>query len=206
MLFPISKQTCFFRTVFLFASSYVQCLFVIETVEFNIFCVWEKSMISTRWNYWLNRKKSSVHSLNTFGIVRYSSEICWKNSETFAWPLDIIRIRFGNLWGLAEATRKEILSGTFFSAINKIIRGCLENRNSYFYLLSHKEKVLFFIFLYREGSVIADFVVNFKTTGDATVLETASGILKDSLNQSRNSSSFGEFLVDPTHAFLVGKM
>lgn len=72
--------------------------------------------------------------------------------------------------------------------------------------MSHKEKVLFFIFLYREGSVIADFVVNFKMTGNATVLETAYRILKDSLNQSRNSSSFGEFLVDPAHAFLAGKM
>ena len=122
----------------------------------------------------------------TFG--HYQDKV-WKSLITSRsyWEGDIV----GNLFQCNKQNNKWLLGESKFVFLS---------------FMSHKEKVLFFIFLHRQGSVIADFVVNFKTSGNATVLETADRILRDSLNQSRNSSSFGGFLVDPTHAFLVGKM
>ena len=67
------------------------------------------------------------------------------------------------------------------------------------------EFFFFFKFLHRNGSVIIDFVVHFNTTGNATLLAKADDVLKQSLNQSNNGSSFAGFDVDPNQAFLVGK-
>ena len=53
--------------------------------------------------------------------------------------------------------------------------------------------------------MIIDFVVHFNTTGNATLLTKAEDVLKQSLNQSNNGSSFAGFDVDPNQAFLVGK-
>ena len=53
--------------------------------------------------------------------------------------------------------------------------------------------------------MIIDFVVHFNTTGNATLLTKADDVLKQSLNQSNNGSSFAGFDVDPNQAFLVGK-
>jgi len=53
--------------------------------------------------------------------------------------------------------------------------------------------------------VIVDFVIHFNTTGNATSLTKADDVLKQSLNQSNNGSSFAGLDVDPNQAFLVGK-
>ena len=53
--------------------------------------------------------------------------------------------------------------------------------------------------------MIIDFVVHFNTTGNATLLTKADDVLRQSLNQSNNGSSFAGFDVDPNQAFLVGK-
>ena len=54
--------------------------------------------------------------------------------------------------------------------------------------------------------MIIDFVVHFNTTGNATLLKAkADDVLKQSLNQSNNGSSFAGFDVDPNQAFLEGK-
>lgn len=58
-------------------------------------------------------------------------------------------------------------------------------------------------FLDRNGSVIVDFVVHFNATGNATLLTKAGDVLKQSLNQSNNGSSFVGFDVD--QASLEGK-
>lgn len=63
----------------------------------------------------------------------------------------------------------------------------------------------FFKFLDRNGSVIVDFVVHFNATGNATLLTKAGDVLKQSLNQSNNGSSFVGFDVDPNQASLKGK-
>ena len=63
----------------------------------------------------------------------------------------------------------------------------------------------FFKFLHRNGSVIIDFVVHFNTTGNATLLTKAEDVLKQSLNQSNNGSSFAGFDVDRNQTFLQGK-
>ena len=63
----------------------------------------------------------------------------------------------------------------------------------------------FFKFLHRNGSVIIDFVVHFNTTGNATLLTKAEDVLKQSLNQSNNGSSFAGFDVDRNQTFLEGK-
>ena len=53
--------------------------------------------------------------------------------------------------------------------------------------------------------MIIDFVVHFNTTGNATLLTKADDVLKQSLNQSNNGSSFAGFDIDPKGAFLEGK-
>ena len=53
--------------------------------------------------------------------------------------------------------------------------------------------------------MIVDFVVHFNTTDNATLLTKADDVLKQSLNQSNNGSSFAGFDVDPNQAFLNGK-
>ena len=53
--------------------------------------------------------------------------------------------------------------------------------------------------------MIVDFVVHFNTTGNATLLTKADDVLKQSVNQSNNGSSFAGLDVDPNQAFLVGK-
>ena len=53
--------------------------------------------------------------------------------------------------------------------------------------------------------MIIDFVVHFNMTGNATLLTKADDVLRQSLNQSNNGSSFAGFDVDPNQAFLVGK-
>ncbi|XP_073235245.1 uncharacterized protein [Porites lutea] len=58
---------------------------------------------------------------------------------------------------------------------------------------------------FRNGSVIVDFVVHFNTTGNATLLTKADDVLKQSVNQSNNGSSFAGLDVDPNQAFLVDR-
>ena len=53
--------------------------------------------------------------------------------------------------------------------------------------------------------MIIDFVVHFNTTGNATLLTKADDVLKQSVNQSNNGSSFAGLDLDPKKAFLVGK-
>ena len=53
--------------------------------------------------------------------------------------------------------------------------------------------------------MIIDFVVHFNTTGNATLLTKAEDVLKQSLNQSNNGSSFAGFDVDRNQTFLEGK-
>ena len=53
--------------------------------------------------------------------------------------------------------------------------------------------------------MIINFVVHFNTTGNATLLTKADDVLKQSLNQSNNGSSFAGFDVDRNQTFLEGK-
>ena len=60
-------------------------------------------------------------------------------------------------------------------------------------------------FIYRPGSVIADFVINFQQTANETVLSTAKQILNDSVTHSQNVSRLGDLQVDPSSLSVVGK-
>ena len=62
------------------------------------------------------------------------------------------------------------------------------------------------LFIDRQGSVIADFVVNFQQIGNTTVLPTARKVLNDSITQSQNTSSFGDLQIDPGSVVLEGKI
>ncbi len=60
-------------------------------------------------------------------------------------------------------------------------------------------------FFYRQGSVVAEFVVNFQPTGNGTVLPTAQKVLNESVSQPQNTSSFGDLQVDPGSVVIEGK-
>ena len=62
-----------------------------------------------------------------------------------------------------------------------------------------------FLYIYRQGSVIADFVINFQQTGNATVLPAARKVLNDSVAQPQNPSSFGGLQIDPGSVEIDGK-
>ncbi|KAL9968341.1 hypothetical protein ACROYT_G026702 [Oculina patagonica] len=55
---------------------------------------------------------------------------------------------------------------------------------------------------FRQGSVVADFVINFQPTGNATVLPTAQKVLNESVTQPQNTSSFGDLQIDPASVIL----
>ena len=59
-----------------------------------------------------------------------------------------------------------------------------------------------FYALCRQGSVIADFALNFQQTGDETVLPTALKVFNDSV---QNTSSIGDLQIDPASVTLEGK-
>ena len=58
-----------------------------------------------------------------------------------------------------------------------------------------------FGFRFRNGSVIADFVLHFNETRNTTVLQTARTVLNESLY---NGSTFEGLEFDPTRSFLQG--
>ena len=59
--------------------------------------------------------------------------------------------------------------------------------------------------IYREGSVIADFALNFQQTGNATVLPTARKVLNESVTQPQNTSSLADLKVDPASVVIEGR-
>jgi len=65
---------------------------------------------------------------------------------------------------------------------------------------------IYLSFIYRPGSVIADFVINFQQTANETVLPTASRILNESLTHTQNVSRLGDLQVDPSFSVLGKKL
>ena len=61
------------------------------------------------------------------------------------------------------------------------------------------------LYFYREGSVIAEFVINFKESGNATILPKAEKVLNESVTQSQNISSFRDLQIDPASVTLEGR-
>ena len=55
--------------------------------------------------------------------------------------------------------------------------------------------------LYRRGSVVVDFALNFQQTGNETVLPRALKVFKDSV---QNTSSIGDLEIDPASLKLEG--
>ena len=61
------------------------------------------------------------------------------------------------------------------------------------------------LYFYREGSVIAEFVINFQESGNATILPKAEKVLNESVTQSQNISSFRDLQIDPASVILEGR-
>lgn len=61
------------------------------------------------------------------------------------------------------------------------------------------------LYFNREGSVIAEFVINFQESGNATILLKAEKALNESLTQSQNISSFRDLQIDPASVTLEGR-
>ena len=61
-------------------------------------------------------------------------------------------------------------------------------------------------FFFRNGSVVADYLIHFEPTKNDTVLPTARRILTEGVNNTRNTSTFRAFRVDIETIFVEGEL